>query len=88
MAVSNSCFHHLARPGGSRTPPLVAAQAERYADALGIAALPGAGPELFAKAQQRHMAATPRPYMLLARCIMDQDFRCAASHHFVLFTCS
>ena len=50
-------------------------QAERYADALGIAALPGAAPELFVKAQKRYMAASPRPYMLLARCIMDQDFR-------------
>jgi hypothetical protein len=50
-------------------------QAERYADALGIAALPGAAPELFIRAQKAYMVAAPRPYMLLARCIMDQDFR-------------
>ena len=47
---------------------------ERYADALAIAALPGAAGELWERAQKKYMAAAPRPYMAIAQCILEGDF--------------
>ena len=83
--VRDECFAVSAPPGpaNAMAPSCQYPQAERYADALGIAALPGAAPELFTKAQKAYMAAAPRPYMLLARCIMDQDFRGAPRFRFL-----
>lgn len=57
-------------------------QVERYADALMIAALPGATQDLWERAQKKCMAAAPRPYMAIAKCILEGDFtgasQCAA----------
>ena len=49
-------------------------QAERFSDALIIAALQGPGSELWLRACKAYMARVPRPYMPVVTAISDGDF--------------
>lgn len=57
----------------------IALEADRFADAMAIAALPGAPEGLWERSQKRFMEAVPRPYMVIAKCIRDSDFRAIVS---------
>ncbi len=52
-------------------------QAERFSDALIIAALQGPGSDLWLRTRRAYMARVPRPYMPLVTAVSDGDFASA-----------
>ena len=59
---------------GITTLRLSCPQAERFTDALIIAALQGPGSDLWLRTRKAYMARVPRPYMPVVTAISDGDF--------------